>query len=263
MRKRLLISALLCAVFLFLCSCGSNGPTEAETTPTPEIETFDQDFLRDLEAAVLNRMADATTMDFSIIVNTELAYIEKYYDAAFSDSRLKELSTKYIDALYLQKEALSFDYYSEYQVRWQNGLAERYEALSALYSEYDFMKDNMDFVGIYVYQCEDMRALADAYNELEADLGAQIEEKASDSTAWYIHNNYLYTQFVNNTDHTYSITWDFKFVEQDNTQNILGSHSDSIENIMPGESYLVEVYVGDIIGPFTFWYSAYYDDVKV
>lgn len=222
----------------------------------------DLNFLRDLEEAILNRISDSKTVDYSIIVSTELAYVEKYYESQFYDSRLKELSKKYIDGLYLQQKALDFDYYSEYQVQWQNGMAERYESLKALYSEYDFLKDNKDFVGTYVYQCDNVRALADAYNELEADLGAQIEAKATDANAWYIHDNHLYTQFFNNTDYTYSITWDFKFVEQKNTQNILGSHSDSIENIMPGESYLVEIYIGDIIGQFTFWFSAYYDDVK-
>jgi len=256
--KRVGAIALVLALICVLVGCGSSAQVEKNLK-----NNSDHDFLLDLEESVLRRMEKSDTEDLSILVDTELAYLEKYYDAPFSDSRLNELAKKYIDGLYLQRDAFDYGNYSEYQVEWSNGVAERYEALSALYSEYSFMEDNKEFIGTYVYGSEDMRAFADAINAIEADLGIQIEAKATDSTAWYINDNFLYTQFVNNTNYTYSTTWEFKFVEYDNTQSILGSHSDYIENIMPGESYLVEIYIGDIIGEFTFSFSNYYDDIKI
>lgn len=71
----------------------------------------------------------------------------RFETAEFSDSQLADIAKKYIDGLNLQKEALSAAHVWEAQVKWQEGLVYRLEALKALYNDYDFLADNKeDFV---------------------------------------------------------------------------------------------------------------------
>ena len=85
-------------------------------------ENADYAFLADIEASILNRMENSNTDDYSKLVNTELAYVEKYGDKEFYNAELKAIVDKYIEGLHAQKDALKKEMYFEYQIEWQRGM---------------------------------------------------------------------------------------------------------------------------------------------
>ena len=49
-------------------------------------ENADYAFLADIESSILSRMENADDEDYNVLVNTELAYLEKYRDKTFYDA---------------------------------------------------------------------------------------------------------------------------------------------------------------------------------
>ena len=100
MKKIMLFVYVFLLSFLFACSA-SKSPSMSDSA-----------FLSAIETSVLDRMTtsaeDKTDKnDYLLIVNKELAYLQEFETAEFSDSQLADIAKKYIDGLNLQKEALS------------------------------------------------------------------------------------------------------------------------------------------------------------
>lgn len=219
-------------------------------------ENADFAFLASLEESITRRMEITAKekSEFRTLVTTELAFVEKYSNEEFYDSNLKNLAQKYIDGLHTQLEALDAEWMYEYQINWQKGLVERYEVLSELYEDYGFMEDDKDFIGTYIAQLDEQKALLAAYQAVEADIGKQM-----DTIEWTYKNQYLSCTIKNNTKYSYSTTFEFTFYDKNNT--IIDNTSASIEDISPGNSYVVSVYVAYPSKSASWRWTNYYDDM--
>lgn len=221
-------------------------------------ENADNDFLSALEVSVLDRINSVSNENYDnkTVVNTELVYVEEYKDATFFDENLKTLAIKYIDGLNMQKDALGNDNFSEVQIEWQKGIVARYEVLRDLYEQYDFLSDNTDFIAIYVSACEDQQNLLRAYEALDDDIASQMN---SDSFQWYISGNKVYWTLKNNTNYTYSTTFNITLYDANNV--VFDEATDFIENIPAGSSYTVSFYVSDSGRIGSFDWNNYYDAI--
>ncbi len=228
-------------------------------------DNADYAFLADIEESVKFRMNAATDSSLDTLVNTELVYLDKYEDATFYDSHLQELATQYVEGLHTQQEAVAYNQEGEYQVKWQQGLVLRYEVLTVLYNDYGFMSDSADFIATYVRQYDDAKALLTAYEQIEDDIETQTSASDFDFTVDYAGYDGGYYSFTlkNNTQYTYSTVFKFSFLTPDNT--IFYSNDSFIENVQPGNSYIVSVYVDFTNCPDpTFYYTLnnYYTDIQ-
>ena len=218
----------------------------------------DYDFLSKIETSILERMETTSDGDFdrSTVVNAELFHIESFVNEEFYDSKLKELALKYIEGLNIQKEALNKELEYEYQIDWQKGIVMRYEVLNELYEEYEFLKDNSQFVATYVSGLEEQQNLLEAYEAIEKDLTSQT----SDDMEWDYDGVNLNHTFKNNTEYGYSTVWDITYYDENDT--IVGTESTYIENVKSGNSYVVSFYVPNPEKVDHYTWSNYYTDVK-
>lgn len=127
------------------------------------------------------------------------------------------------------------------------------------------MNDSADFVAAYVRQCDAAKALLTAYEEIENDLEAQISASDFDFTLDYAgyDSGYFSCTLKNNTQYTYSTVFEFSFLTPDNT--IFYSNDSLIEDIQPGNSYIVSVYVDFSNCPdptFNYTWNNYYTDIQ-
>ncbi|MBR5280507.1 MAG: tetratricopeptide repeat protein [Clostridia bacterium] len=224
-------------------------------------ENADYAFLADIEKSLLGRMEATKTENFErdTIVNTELAYVEKYADKTFYDANLKAIAEKYIEGLKVQKEALKKESKWEYQIEWQKGIVLRYEALNELYKNYDFLTDNADFIGTYIADLEDQQHILNGYNAIEADL---TEQMTADDFQWKLSKGgyNIYCTLKNNTEYTFGLFIDVSFYDSDKV--LFETNTGYVEEVKPGESYVLEVYISDADRVENFGWTTYYDYVK-
>ena len=116
------------------------------------------------------------------------------------------------------------------------------------------MEDDKDFIGTYIAQLDEQKALLAAYQAVEADIGKQM-----DTIEWTYKNQYLSCTIKNNTKYSYSTTFEFTFYDKNNT--IIDNTSVSIEDISPGNSYVVSVYVAYPSKSASWRWTNYYDDM--
>lgn len=223
-------------------------------------ENSDYAFLADIEAAVLNRIKMNTQEDYdnTSIVNTELGYLEKYSEQTFYDPALKALAEKYIEGLHTQKGALDEALMSDMQIEWQRGIVNRYEVLRDLYDNYGFLRDNQNFYGIYVADCERMQNLLTAYQELEADIAQQTD---TEDFHWYIDGSKVYCTLKNNTKYQYSTAFELTIANSDDV--VIAHQTVYVDNINPDETYQVIAYVNDPQNVAGLDWNNYYTDVKL
>lgn len=227
----------------------------------------DKAFLSDIEASILNRMKHKDSDDLTSLVNTELAYLEKYKDAEFYDQNLKELAKDYIEGLNTQKDSFKEEYESDEDLKWQRGLVQRYEVLNKLYDEYGFLSDNAEFVASYVIDFENQKMLLDAHESINKDVNEQLKDTEDFEIFFDEYDSNIGTmegKVTNNTSYTYSATFDLTL--RDANSVIFCTASDVKENIKPGDTYTVSFDV-DITDCETDdinweWYSTYYDIKK-
>lgn len=222
-------------------------------------ENADYAFLADIESSILGRMHAPDDTDRNQLVNTELAYLEKYSDKPFYDTTLKNIADKYIEGLYIQKDALKKDEKWEYQIEWQRGLVQRYEALTDLYNKYDFLSDNPEFVGTYVADLEDQQYLLNGYNAIEADLTEQMN---AEGFSWELSKGgyNTYCTLKNNTEYTFGLFIDVFFYDANGV--LFETNTGYVEEVKPGETYVVDVYISDANRVENLGWTTYYDYVK-
>lgn len=210
-------------------------------------ENADYAFLADLETSILYRMKETNTTAFIILVNTELAYVEKYEKSDFYDKELQKLAKQYIEGLNLQKKSVDQENTYEQDLLRLEGLVKRFEALSKLYNNYDFLKDNAEFVGTYVSQLDYWKNYYNGYVEIEKDINKQVakHDEAKGDYLWNANRSTstLESEWVNNTKYTYTITFDLSFYDSNGTKYATGTKT--MTNIAPGQSYVISVYVPD------------------
>lgn len=216
----------------------------------------DAEFLVALESSILSRMENGDSTDQSTLVETELAYLEKYRDAEFSDSRIAELAALYISGVDKQKEALKhIDVECEYQVMWQDGVVDRYAALKSLNEEYGLLSENAEFVGTYVNGYERQKFIFDAINAIEADIGAQLE-----ADTWKFDGNGSYEvhlTYQNNTDYSFTSIFRFYFYTDDTMSTLLET-TEAYVDVQPNSTYVVNGY-HSVDGRYWCTWMNYYD----
>ena len=225
-------------------------------------ENADYAFLADIEKSILDRNEKASASsdpDRMLLVNTELVILEKYKDQEFYDSTLENLCDKYLEGLYLQKEALGESIYSDYQMKWQKGIVKRYDALNELYLNYDFLTDDTSFISSYVSDYDYQKNLLKAYEEIEADILSQFSPEGYE---WKMPNSYTFECIVkNNTTYEYSTVWEIYFYDKNNV--MYESSTAYIEKIKPNTSYKVSFYISDPYSLNSFEWNNWYSNVVV
>lgn len=219
-------------------------------------ENADYDFLEAIEKSVLGRMTASDNEDYANLVNTELVYLEEFQDRTFYDEKLHEVANKYIEGLYIQKDSLSESWQSEHQIKWQRGLVCREEALKELYEQYDFMKDNTEFVASYISDYEDNKSLLVAYETIDADIDGQL---SSEEFQWTLDEYEMWCIVNNNTDYEFSTVYEISFYNSDGI--MFESTQAYIPNIKPHSSYKVSEYISDSYQVAGFEWNNYYTEV--
>lgn len=222
-------------------------------------ENADYAFLADMKSSVLGRLESSNNNeDHTTIVNTELAYLDKYTDETFYDKKLQELAKQYIAGVHTQKDALDEDEQSKHQIEWQRGYVERCEALSALYKQYGFLADNPDFIGAYVTDLENEQHILAGYEAIENDLDKQM---LTDDFEWYPENDLnIYCTLKNNTEYTFAIFVDVSYYDENGT--LYYSDTGYSNEVKPGESYVLRAFVSDMDRLDHLTWSTYFDYVK-
>lgn len=77
---------------------------------------------------------------------------------------------------------------------------------------------------------------------------------------WNVTATGISCTIKNNTEYQYSTTFEMSFIDENGV--IFETGSDDIENIFPGNSYEVSIYVSDPDRIFDAQWSNYYSDVK-
>lgn len=223
-------------------------------------ENADYAFLADIEASVLSRLENAANDEnHTTIVNTELAYLDKYNDETFYDTNLQDIAKRYIEGVHIQKDALGESEESKHQIEWQRGYVERCKALSDLYHQYDFLADNPDFIASYVTDVENEERILSGYEAIEDDLSKQM---LADDFEWYPEDNefFVYCTLKNNTEYTFAIFIDVFYYDESGT--LYYSDTGYSNEVKPGDSYVLRTYIEDIYRLDHLTWSTYFDYVK-
>lgn len=199
-----------------------------------------------MEDSILDRMKSSVeeTKDWMALVNTEITFLSKFEKAGLGDEKLDDLFEKYMEGLEIQKEALGETYYGNYQREWIDGKVKRMEVLGILHSEYNFLSDNRDFVAQYIAGYESDKVVRDGYFEVMDD----IWEQHGDGFELLYFDDTFGWKIKNNTEYTFSIVWEVNLRDGD---TIKDSDMYTVENVEPGQSYIVEFWWPD--------YDFYYD----
>lgn len=121
------------------------------------------------------------------------------------------------------------------------------------------MRDNKDFVAIYIVDYGDSKESLAAYEAIEADLDAQLH--GEDFTAvWDAYSHSISFTLQNNTEYTYDTIFEFDFLDGNGT--LIESNNVYIRNIKPHSSFVVSTYVSNIYIVKTYNYHNYYENVK-
>ena len=218
----------------------------------------DCNFMIDLRVTIQFYLENASNPDYDekILLSADLAGLEKYKEAEFFDAALGICATEYIEGLQKQLEALDYDRNSEYQVAWYGGLVVRLRVLDLLYREYNFMEDNLDFVGTYINHLEFYEKWFDAMCAMEINGHKQVKAPVA-------NRSYIELYFRNDTYHTSTQTFEVKFWRDEDQKMLLGTSYATVENIDYYGDYTVLVNVPAAVGDGRFYYSCshYYEEI--
>lgn len=218
------------------------------------------DFLASIDESIEARMANADSDDQSYLVNAELARLDRFRGASFSDDSLADISAQYLDGLDNQKKALlESDYECEYQRDWNTGLVQRYGALKRLHDEYGFKSDDAEFVSKYVMAYEERAAWLDAFNEIEADIDQQMSDGGYDFGG-SLDECDLWFSLENNTPHSFESVWEIEFMNDSGT---ILYEADTVVQARPNSGYVVKVYApASVLTSFDTWaYNNWYSEI--
>lgn len=219
----------------------------------------EQEFLNSLEQSILWRMDNKDDPDRSMLVDTELAALNKYRETPFANASVAAARDEYMNGLDIQKEALGQEYKADIQIGWQKGAVARYGALKSLYETCGLLSDNSEFVGSYVNGYEAQSKLLAAYETIEADIDSQVERIATGGV-WTDYS--VSFEVNNNTDYQYDSMWECSFKNEAGT--VTENASCYVENVKPHSRYTVTFYFTNSDSGFGgFDWNNYYANVVV
>lgn len=219
----------------------------------------DQEFLSSLEQSILWRMDNKEDSNRAMLVDTELATLERYRETPLSDASIAAARDEYMSGLDIQKDALSREYKADIQIEWQKGAVARYGALKSLYEACGFLSDNPEFIGSYVKGYENQSKLLTAYQAIEADIDSQVDRIATDEV-WTDYS--VSFEVDNNTEYQYDSMWECSFKNESGT--VTENASCYVENVKPHSRYAVTFYfANDDSGFGGFDWNNYYANVVI
>ena len=136
-----------------------------------------------------------------------------------------------------QYDARSQIYKSERDLALDDAKLLNYEILNGLYRDYQFMANNVQFVGEFVGELPSMREFNASLHEVYADMHRQIDRTAT----WPAENDYssrYTTDYRNNTRHTINLQF-FYYIYTWNRQRYLEDSYYIINDIPPQTNYKV------------------------
>lgn len=225
-------------------------------------EKSDYAFLDAISESILTRLESSRTgtVDHSTLVSTELAYLEKFKDADFYDAELKSLATKYINGLYIQKESLTQEVKSDEQIKWQEGMVDRFDVLKELYEKYGLLSDNQSFIGAYIAEAENQHRILDGIYAIEKDLDEQLNGENQNAIIRRTSYQILTFSLQNNTEYTFDLN--FVFMPKDKDGVIIDSRTYYVPNIKPGAKYTVSCYKSQPNQTVAFEFETFYSNIK-
>ena len=201
----------------------------------------DYSFINALRDSVLDRMKKANEGNIAtdILIKTELVSLEKYENADFYDEHLKELAQQYISGLRIQLEGISsIEKWIQYE-KMTEGRIKREEVLTDLYENYEFEKDNSEFIASYILDLPEAKKELNAFKEIDADIGTQINNQVLDVE--YLSPYNIGIILHNNTKYTYDCEVEFWFYDGNNV--LLCNGYDVVTNIKPDSDMLFNIYL--------------------
>lgn len=202
-------------------------------------------FLNEIEKLVKFRLhqADSQGIDAQALATTEYECVKKYDLGQFYDIELKQIATN-LSASYkliydsYQNVSLSVAQANNYEAQ-----AKLCQAFKTLYEKYDFLKDDSDFVKMYVESIKTAETMAKASVLIKNDVDEQLKYLSNTGTPWYKEDNNIYFTATNNTQYTYSLEMHVTYNDQDGT----GYYTDSQSaKLAPGESHTYRFTINSI-----------------
>lgn len=233
--KKIISCLLTVTLIVTLSACQSAGNHEANDTVTP-VGT-DEEFIDTLSRVVMERYKLASDEhELKICIDYELNELKEFKDKYFEDSSLQDLALSYIEGVEEQKAALG----EKNKINRQNlhylGMSHRYAALKKLTDNYDFLKDNDEYIAVYYNQAEKAEEDYNAVDRIQDDLIAQLD--GVNST--YVNDSTQRLKIKNNTEYTYDLRMYFTYY--DDNDNTLDSGTEYYENITPGQKRNLDFY---------------------
>ena len=204
------------------------------------LRSYDKIFLEDLERAITLRLDPDDDGD---VVVREQMFLKDYDHRYFQDEKLRDYALRYLDALQQQYDARSQVYKSERDLALNDARLLNYEILDGLYRDYQFMADNVQFVGEFVGELPSMREYNASLHEVYADMHAQIDRTATWPEETYFPSFYT-TDYRNNTGHTISLEF-FYYIYTWNQQRYLEEQVFTINDVPPHTNYKVRMHESD------------------
>lgn len=199
-------------------------------------EMADYDFLDAVVKSVQNRLdMEAKGNSRRELVSAEISQLGSFAGKEFYDDELYKLAMQYIDGLKQQDEALGKQY-CNYQISWQEGLIERWDALSQMHNKYGIFNDNPDLLAQYVYGLDHQRSYLEALNAISADIVDQMDGISFDFDDVYTAT----TIYQNNTEYNFDIQFYITWYSEDRVR--IDSSTDFFGNIKKGSTNKLSFY---------------------
>lgn len=209
----------------------------------------DCSFLRDLEEVVIINMEAPDDTPYTTLCTTELALLNKYRKADFYNSDIAECADYYISAVDHQLSSLDYEFLCEIQSGMVCGSMNCGEVLDYLYSNYNFMADNAEFIGTCINELPYERAWLSAFEELLANGSEEVKETN-------VRSSYVECYFKNNTPYISSRIYDFRFTKDEEGTQLLDTVYVSVDNIGPYEEFTVRADVpSGVSGNWWVWWN--------
>ncbi|MBR3149419.1 MAG: zinc ribbon domain-containing protein [Eubacterium sp.] len=199
----------------------------------------DYSFLDTLKKSVewRNAKADEGKTSNDELVNYELNLLKDFPDKEYYNDDIKASAKKYVDGLQKQNEALKLEH-SEYQIKWHDGMADRFEALKTLCENYDLLKDDNELYTTYISKAEYWRKYSDEINAIDKDLNTRLDNIQFDTDGY---NDYYFT-YKNGTTYSYNIWF---YIDYYKGSTKVSRDEPYIENVKPNKKIKVSSYVSD------------------
>lgn len=205
-------------------------------------ENADFEFLAAFQEAVYRRIeiSESNNFTYSDLVNAETSRLEKFKNSNFYDSELQKLTMDYLGGLDKQESALKKSH-SEYQILWQEGIVERYNALVALADKYELFQDRPNFV--QEYYANDLPEVEEYLKALKS-ADTDFKKQFSDSTWKKINGYQISVTYTNYTGYTLDQASVYVFYYDKNGTRV-GDASCYFENVKFGQTTICEFYVSN------------------